>query len=119
MPGLQFAKATERLPRQSTAESLRLTTLVSCLVGHTVEEVERELILCSLSHYCGNRTSAAKVLGISVRTMRNKINEYAAKGRAVPAPGQNKTATSPDATTPHSPTITEWPCISESGLWYT
>jgi two-component system response regulator FlrC len=97
MPGLHFANATERLPRQTTADSLRLTTLVRCLVGHTVEEVERELLLCSLLHYCGNRTCAAKVLGISVRTMRNKISEYAAQGIAVPAPGQNQTSTSTEA----------------------
>jgi two-component system, response regulator FlrC len=88
---VQFAEAAERLPRQATANSLRLTTLIRCLVGHTVEEVQRELILCSLLHYCGNRTSAAKVLGISVRTMRNKISEYAAQGSAVPTPGQPPT----------------------------
>jgi two-component system response regulator FlrC len=52
-----------------------------------LEEVERELILSSLSQFCGNRTFAANVLGISVRTMRNKINEYAAQGISVPAPG--------------------------------
>jgi hypothetical protein len=89
VPRLQFIDATERLPSKPAADPLRLAALVRCLVGHTVEEVERELILCSLSHYCGNRTCAAKMLGISVRTMRNKISEYAADGRFVPEPGQS------------------------------
>ena len=94
----------EQLPPLSRVDSPRLTTIVRRLVGHTVAEVERELILSSLSHYCGNRTWAAHVLGISVRTLRNKINEYAAQGIAVPAPGQNQISTATDAKTPNLPT---------------
>lgn len=48
------------------------------LVGRSVAEVERGLILDTLSHCGGNRTHAARVLGISIRTLRNKLNEYAA-----------------------------------------
>ncbi len=54
------------------------------LVGRTVADVERELILETLKHCLGNRTRAASVLGISIRTLRNKLNEYAAAGVAVP-----------------------------------
>src|SRR6202140_38381 len=97
MPQLQLASTAEHLVAGSWADSPRLTAIVRSLVGHTVEEVERELILCSLLHYCGNRTCAAKALGISVRTMRNKISEYAAQGIAVPLPGQNQTSTSTEA----------------------
>jgi two-component system, response regulator FlrC len=57
------------------------------LVGHTVAEVERDLILQTLKHCLGNRTHAANVLGISIRTLRNKLNEYAADGLPVPPPG--------------------------------
>jgi DNA-binding protein Fis len=57
------------------------------LVGRTVAEVERDLILETLQHCLGNRTRAAAVLGISIRTLRNKLNDYAAKGAAVPRPG--------------------------------
>jgi len=46
---------------------------VEALVGRTVEEVERELILQTLEHCQGNRTCASSILGISVRTMRNKL----------------------------------------------
>lgn len=57
------------------------------LVGRTVAEVERDLILETLKHCLGNRTHAANLLGISIRTLRNKLNEYTAAGLAVPPPG--------------------------------
>jgi DNA-binding NtrC family response regulator len=56
------------------------------LVGRTVASVERELILDTLKHCLGNRTHAANILGISIRTLRNKLNEYMAEGHEVPAP---------------------------------
>ena len=56
------------------------------LVGRTVAEVERDLILETLKHCLGNRTHAANTLGISVRTLRNKLNEYAAQGAPIPPP---------------------------------
>jgi DNA-binding NtrC family response regulator len=57
------------------------------LVGRTVAEVERELILETLKHCLGNRTHAANILGISIRTLRNKLNEYSGDGIPVPPPG--------------------------------
>lgn len=59
--------------------------VVPFLIGATVGEIERELILQTLAHCEGNRTHAARVLGVSVRTLRNKIREYAAHGAEVPA----------------------------------
>ena len=56
------------------------------LVGQTVAEVEQQLILDTLSHCLGNRTHAANILGISIRTLRNKLKEYSEAGVAVPAP---------------------------------
>jgi two-component system response regulator AtoC len=44
--------------------------------GATVAEMERELILQTLEHCNQNRTHAADLLGISVRTLRNKLKEY-------------------------------------------
>jgi DNA-binding protein Fis len=55
------------------------------LVGLPVAEVERDLILATLRHTEGNRTHAANILGISIRTMRNKLREYAEHGVAIPA----------------------------------
>ena len=46
------------------------------LVGRTVADVERDLILDTLDHCLGNRTHAANILGISIRTLRNKLREY-------------------------------------------
>lgn len=44
--------------------------------GMTVADAERQLIVKTLEHCKQNRTQAAKLLGISVRTLRNKLNEY-------------------------------------------
>ncbi|WID98712.1 sigma-54 dependent transcriptional regulator [Bosea vestrisii] len=61
------------------------------LVGRTVADVERDLILDTLDHCLGNRTHAAKILGISIRTLRNKLSEYVADGVPVAEPGQART----------------------------
>ena len=47
--------------------------------------VERDLIIDTLSHCLGNRTHAANILGISIRTLRNKLKQYNEEGFAVPA----------------------------------
>ncbi|MGE3996266.1 MAG: sigma-54-dependent transcriptional regulator [Variibacter sp.] len=57
------------------------------LVGRTVADVERDLILETLKHCLGNRTHASNILGISIRTLRNKLNEYASEGAPIPPPG--------------------------------
>ncbi|MBF0134812.1 MAG: sigma-54 dependent transcriptional regulator [Magnetococcus sp. DMHC-1] len=48
-------------------------------VGTTVREMEEFLIRRTLNEVAGNRTRAAELLGISIRTLRNKLNEYAAR----------------------------------------
>ena len=62
------------------------------LVGKTVAEVERDLIIDTLSHCLGNRTHAANILGISIRTLRNKLKQYTDDGVAVPQPGEGSAA---------------------------
>jgi len=61
------------------------------LVGRTVADVERDLILETLTHCLGNRTHAATLLGISIRTLRNKLREYSAAGVKIP-PAPNAVA---------------------------
>jgi two-component system, response regulator FlrC len=63
------------------------TAITRGLVGRTVADVERDLILDTLGHCLGNRTHAANILGISIRTLRNKLREYSQSGLAVPQPG--------------------------------
>src|SRR5579883_1717721 len=62
------------------------------LVGRTVADVERDLILETLNHCLGNRTHAANVLGISIRTLRNKLQQYRQEGLSVPLPGEAERA---------------------------
>ncbi|WP_366657058.1 sigma-54 dependent transcriptional regulator [Fodinicurvata sp. EGI_FJ10296] len=56
----------------------------SGMVGRTVAEVERDLIIETLEHTLGNRTHAATILGISIRTLRNKLKLYSREGVAIP-----------------------------------
>ncbi len=55
-------------------------------VGRALSDVERDLIIDTLKHTFGNRTHAASILGISIRTLRNKLKQYGDAGVAVPAP---------------------------------
>jgi two-component system response regulator FlrC len=48
--------------------------------GETVHDMERKLIIETLRSTECNRTQAAKMLGISIRTLRNKLNEYKEQG---------------------------------------
>jgi DNA-binding NtrC family response regulator len=51
--------------------------------GITLKEAEKRLILKTLESHEGNRTRCAEALGISVRTLRNKLNEYESAGEPV------------------------------------
>lgn len=85
--GLSEVVAMASLAGQAaqTAETISRT-----MVGRTVADVERDLILDTLDHVLGNRTHAANILGISIRTLRNKLNQYADEGVAVPGPGEQR-----------------------------
>jgi len=63
------------------------------LVGRTVADVERDLIIDTLRHCLGNRTHAATILGISIRTLRNKLRQYTDEGVMVPPAGGGETQT--------------------------
>ncbi len=78
----QQNSAPSSLPSQASPDSRRLQ------VGQTLADVERHLIIDTLAYCLGNRTHAAKILGISIRTLRNKLNEYMDAGIPVPEPGQ-------------------------------
>ena len=69
---------------EHAAQSLAPNEIVPMLIGSTVSEIERELVLQTLTRWHGNRTRAARMLGVSVRTLRNKIRQYSAEGIDVP-----------------------------------
>lgn len=48
----------------------------SISAGMSIRDMERALIQETLQHVQGNRTEAARLLGISIRTLRNKLNEF-------------------------------------------
>ena len=66
--------------------SMAADAISRAFVGQTVAQVEQQLILDTLGHCLGNRTHAANILGISIRTLRNKLKEYSEAGVSVPAP---------------------------------
>jgi DNA-binding NtrC family response regulator len=63
------------------------------LVGRTLKQVERALIIQTLIDVEGNRTRAATVLGISVRCLRDKIRLFKELGVVVPNPVDAHAAT--------------------------
>lgn len=63
-------------------------TGIGSFASRTVADVERALIIDTLNHCLGNRTHAANILGISIRTLRNKLKQYSEEGMAVPLPGE-------------------------------
>lgn len=89
--------AALNMPQQSTGDVAAMGTgaraaevaaaATRTMVGRTVADVERELILDTLDHCLGNRTHASNILGISIRTLRNKLNQYTDEGVVVAAPG--------------------------------
>ena len=76
--GVLIGSGEELLPEylileETFAEASRQPSLMA---GMTVREMEKELIFNTLNTVDDNRTHAAKMLGISIRTLRNKLNEY-------------------------------------------
>jgi DNA-binding NtrC family response regulator len=81
------------MPASPAAETARAASIAAeaasrAFVGQTVAAVEQQLIIETLSHCLGNRTHAANILGISIRTLRNKLKEYSDAGIMVPPPQQ-------------------------------
>ena len=97
MPGYRGdRRPLERAPVE-TGTPFGLSTVeracVTQLIGHTLAHVEREFILQTLRFHRGNRTRAADLLGISIRSLRNKIRDYRNQGEDVPPPeGTGSTA---------------------------
>jgi DNA-binding NtrC family response regulator len=90
--GTQVNAASAMTPQNTSVQSavVSATAVTRGLVGRTVSDVERDLILDTLDHCLGNRTHAANILGISIRTLRNKLREYSDSGLSVPNHGEQR-----------------------------
>jgi DNA-binding NtrC family response regulator len=62
-------------------ERLRQEDTVSFPVGTPLEEVERQMIMRTLTKTNNNKTRAAELLGISLKTLHNKLNLYRGRGQ--------------------------------------
>jgi DNA-binding NtrC family response regulator len=62
-------------------ERLRQEDTISFPVGTPLEEVERRMIMRTLQKTNNNKTRAAELLGISLKTMHNKLNLYRERGQ--------------------------------------
>jgi len=86
-------KAEERRERSSfgSVRAFGLSAIdracVRLLVGHTLACIEREFILQTLKVNDGNRTRSADRLGISIRSLRDRIRNYRGQGESVTEPG--------------------------------
>jgi DNA-binding NtrC family response regulator len=90
--GVPLAEAKRGAVEIARDTAAAMGGVAGSLVGRTVAEVERDLIIETLSHCLGNRTQAASILGISIRTLRNKLKLYTDEGLAVPMPGLGRVA---------------------------
>jgi two-component system response regulator FlrC len=92
LPDGQPMSSVDAGGRTAQAASLAAETAARSFVGQTVAVVEQQLIIDTLQHCLGNRTHAANILGISIRTLRNKLKEYMEAGIPVPAPQMGASA---------------------------
>jgi two-component system response regulator FlrC len=69
------------LPDDTPVPAASSSAAADAVSGTTVREMERLLIRRTLEDTGGNRTRAAKMLGISLRTLRNKLNEFGLQDR--------------------------------------
>ena len=90
--GSQVGAAQTVMPQNTSVQSAvtHAAATTRGLIGRTVSDVERDLILDTLDHCLGNRTHAANILGISIRTLRNKLREYSDAGMPVAAHGEQR-----------------------------
>jgi DNA-binding NtrC family response regulator len=77
-----FGVKTSRATSDSNANNVQLE------VGTTVDEAERRLIIKTLESTNNNKTRAAEILGISLKTLHNKLKEYGSASSALDTPDE-------------------------------
>jgi DNA-binding NtrC family response regulator len=63
------------LPREVGGDSGSIRSL-NFQVGSSIEDVERRLIMATLDAYAGNKRKTADILGVSLKTLYNRLNTY-------------------------------------------
>jgi len=63
-------------PSAAVATSAAPSNGVTIVPGMTVDEAEQKLIMATLESSGGNKTRAAEMLGISLKTLHNKLNRF-------------------------------------------
>ncbi len=106
MPRYTANGTPERPPTRSYTLSPFDHECLGHLVGHTLALVKRELILQTLRYVNGNRTRAADLLGISIRSLRDHIRKYKSHGESVPKPESPPAPTIADGERPPRPVRT-------------
>jgi len=66
----------QHLPRIASGEIAMFQDAMDIAVGRTLDDVERELLYKTLSHMKGNKKRAAQSLGISLKTLYNRLARY-------------------------------------------
>ncbi|HZA94535.1 MAG TPA: helix-turn-helix domain-containing protein, partial [Burkholderiaceae bacterium] len=66
-------------------------SILSVRVGTTLAEAERSLIFATLEHFEGHKERTAAALGVSLKTLYNRLKEYGAEG-ASPPPAKERRA---------------------------
>jgi len=80
----------EELPLEEAPQFANDDWVKTLPIGRSMRDVETNFIIETIKHHRGNRTHAAKTLGISLRTLRNKINEFTSEGLHIQAPTTGK-----------------------------
>jgi DNA-binding NtrC family response regulator len=76
-----FIEARHLPPMMSDEPPVQHQPQVALAPGTTVEEAERRLIMMTLAHTRDNKTRAAEILGISLKTLHNKLNKLRLRPR--------------------------------------
>ncbi len=103
MPSYAARERPERPPGRLFEFSAIDHASIKRLVGHTLARIERELILETLRHSDGNRTRSADLLGISIRSLRDRIRIYRDQGESVPGPASSRSQCTTESSVGRSP----------------
>lgn len=79
-PGIEVRARDIQIQAAPEARVSQEATAGAWKPGRTLDEIERNVILDALKHFDNNRTHTARSLGISIRTLRNKLAEFRVMG---------------------------------------